>query len=67
MPSASITDAFCRNVRLPIKPNQVSYFDTLESGLGLVLTVSYGGAKTFSALTYRNANQSTPSLGAILN
>ena len=55
MPARSITDAFARNVRPPQKtdkPNQVSYLDTMERGLALVLVVSYGGSKSFRVLTY---------------
>jgi integrase len=52
MPSKRITDAFVRNVRVPPKPQQINYFDTMERGLALVLTVSYGGSRTFSAVTY---------------
>jgi integrase len=63
MPAKSITDAFARNVKLPRKPNQVPYIDTLERGLALVLVVSYGGAKTFRVMTYRNGKPRTAKLG----
>ena len=57
MPSKHITDAFVRNVKRPRKddlPNQVTYIDTLERGLALVLVVSYGGTRTFRVMTYVN-------------
>lgn len=66
MPSKSITDAFVRNVKLPRKderPNQLSYFDTLERGLALVLTVSYGGTRTFNVMTYVDGKPRTRKLG----
>jgi integrase len=60
MPAKSITDAFVRNVKLPKKedkPNQVPYLDRLERGLSLMLVVSYGGSKTWRALTYDDAGK----------
>ncbi len=66
MPSKSITDAFVRNVSLPRKDSeqkQISYVDTMERGLALVLVVSYGGSKTFRVLTYRNGKARSHKLG----
>lgn len=64
MPAKKITDAFCRTVRPPQKPKQDAYIDTMETGLGLMLIVSYGGAKTFRVLTYDHAGrQQTKKLG----
>jgi integrase len=66
MPTQSITDAFVRNVKLPLKtdtPNQATYVDTLERGLALVLIVSYGGSKTFRVLTYTNGKPHSRKLG----
>lgn len=67
MPSRSITDAFVRNVKLPRKddrPNQASYFDTLERGLALVLTVSYGGTRSFNVMTYVDGKPRSRKLGS---
>jgi integrase len=66
MPTKQITDAFVRNVRLPNPEKgkrQLAYLDTMERGLALVLVVSYGGSKTFRALTYRNGKAHTIKLG----
>lgn len=67
MPAKHITDAFVRNVKLPLKsdsPNQVLYLDTIERGLALGLVVSYGGSKTFRVLTYdTNGKPRTHKLG----
>jgi integrase len=65
MPAKSITDAFVRNVKspAPISRRQITYIDTLERGLALVLVVSYGGTKTFRVLTYRNGKARTRKLG----
>jgi integrase len=66
MPAKSITDAFVRNVRSPdpVSQRQITYIDTLERGLALVLVVSYGGTKTFRALTYHNGRARTRKLGS---
>lgn len=66
MPAKSITDAFVRNVKspAPISQRQITYIDTLERGLALVLVVSYGGTKTFRVLTYRNGKARTRKLGS---
>jgi integrase len=66
MPSKSITDAFVRNVKAPdqVRRRQITYIDTLERGLALVLVVSYGGTKTFRMLTYRNGKAQTRKLGS---
>jgi integrase len=66
MPSKRITDAFVRNVKLPAKDdreNQVTYIDTMERGLALVLVVSYGGTRTFRVMTYRNGKPQSRKLG----
>lgn len=63
MPSKKLTDAFLRNVRLPDKPNQVSYIDNLERGLGIELVVSYGGTRTFRVLTYKDGKPQSRKLG----
>jgi integrase len=67
MPTKSITHKFVENVRAPRldkgEPPQISYFDTLERGLALVLVVSYGGSKTFRVLTYRGGKPNTRKLG----
>jgi integrase len=52
MPAKTMTDAWVRNCPIPPKPNQVNYFHTLQTGLSLVLSVSYGGSKTWRVLTY---------------
>ena len=54
MPARAITDAFVRNAKLPSAEGQrqITYLHNLERGLSLVLVVSYGGTKTFRALTY---------------
>jgi hypothetical protein len=64
MPARPITDAFVRNVRAPDLTKRVAYIDTLERGLALLLVVSYGGTKTFRALTYRNGKARTRKLGS---
>ena len=66
MPSKSITDAFVKNVKAPdqVSRRQITYIDTLERGLALVLVVSYGGTKTFRVLTYRNGKAQTRKLGS---
>ena len=64
MPAKAITDAFVRNVRSPdLTKRQVTYIDTLERGLALLLVVSYGGTKTFRALTYNDGKARTRKLG----
>jgi hypothetical protein len=63
MPTKTLTDAFVRNVKKPPKPDQIAYFDTLERGLALVLTVSYGGSKTFSTVTYERGKARSINLG----
>jgi integrase len=66
MPAKRITDSFVRNVKLPGKddrPNQITYIDTMERGLALVLIVGYGGSKTFRALVYRNGQPHSRKLG----
>src|SRR6266511_5903501 len=77
MPSKTITDAFVRTVKPP-KPRlvidketgkekktnlQVTYLDTRERGRALALTVSYGGTKAFSVLTYENGKPKFRKLG----
>lgn len=77
MPSKQITDAFLRTVKPP-KPKlvidkrtgkekktnlQVTYLDTRERGRALALTVSYGGTKAFSVLTYVNGKPKFRKLG----
>jgi integrase len=55
MPAKHLTDAFIRNVRLPSRQKgerQITYIDTIERGLALLLVVSYGGAKVFRVGTY---------------
>lgn len=42
---------------------QLVYIDTLERGLALMLVVSYGGTKSFRALTYVNGKPKTRKLG----
>jgi len=65
MPARPISDAFVRNVRSPdLTKRQVTYIDTFERGLALLLVVSYGGTKTFRALTYRNGKAQTRKLGS---
>ncbi len=64
MPAKSITDAFVRNVKVPSgERRQITYIDTLERGLALVLVVSYGGTRTFRVLTYRNGKPNSWKLG----
>lgn len=66
MPSKSITDGFVRTVKSPGKDDklpQITYIDTMERGLALVLVVSYGGTKRFRALTYRNGKAHSKKLG----
>src|SRR5262249_31272352 len=59
-----ITDAFVRNVKRPdLIKRQITYIDTLERGLALLLVVSYGGTKTFRVLTYHNGKARTRNLG----
>ena len=70
MPSKSITDAFVRNVKPPRKDDlhkQVTYIDTLERGLALVLIVSYGGTRTFRVMTYVNGKAQSTKLGTYPN
>ena len=66
MPAKRLTDAFVRNVRLPneLKERQTTYIDTMERGLALMLVVSYGGTKTFRAMTYRNGKPVSLKLGS---
>ena len=52
MPALRFTDTALRNLRLPPRPKQVPYFETMQRGLALVLTVSYGGTKSWSVVTY---------------
>jgi integrase len=67
MASKHISDAFVRTVKPP-RPDkgdkrQVTYIDTIERGLALVLVVSYGGTKAFRVLTYRNGRPHSVKLG----
>jgi integrase len=62
----SLTDATVRNLKPPKlgdRPRQHVYLDNIERGLSLVLVVSYGGTKTFRALTYVNGKARTHKLG----
>ena len=65
MPAKNLTDTVVRNLKLPDKDGkrQVSYIDTLERGLALVLVVSYGGSKTFRVMTYRNGKPHSVKIG----
>jgi integrase len=67
MPAKTLTDAFVRTRKPPRPergdPRQITYIDTLDRGLALVLVVSYGGAKTFRVLTYVNGKPVTRKLG----
>jgi integrase len=67
MPAKVLTDAFVRTRKPPRPergdPRQVTYINTLDRGLALVLVVSYGGAKTFRVLTYINGKPVTRKLG----
>jgi integrase len=63
-----MTDTWVRNCPIPHKPNQVNYFHTLQTGLSLVLSVSYGGSKTWRVLTYdRNGKPKYKTLGKYPN
>ena len=65
MPAKTLTDAFVRDVKPP-RPDEALqrvYLDNLERGLSLVLVVSYGGSKTFRALTYVNGKPQSRKLG----
>jgi Arm DNA-binding domain len=64
MPAKTITDAFVRNVKTDnLTKRQVTYLDTLERGVALLLVVSYGGTKTFRVLTYHKGKGRTRKLG----
>lgn len=66
MPSKHLTDAFVRNVKPPKRDSgapQVTFIDTMERGLALVLVVSYGGTKTFRVLTYASGKPHSRKLG----
>ena len=65
MPAKSITDAFVKNVKSPDRnlQRQITYIDTLERGLALVVVVSFGGTKTFRVLTYHKGKPRTRKLG----
>jgi integrase len=67
MPAKTLTDAFVRTRKPPRPergdPRQVTYIDTLDRGVALVLVVSYGGAKTFRVLTYVNGKPVSRKLG----
>jgi integrase len=55
MPAQLFQDKWIKNCPIPRKndkPNQLNYFEKQELGLSLVLSVSYGGSKTWRALTY---------------
>jgi len=65
MPAKRLTDAFVHNLRPPRENSnrQVTYIDTLDRGLALVLVASYGGTKTFRVLTYRDGKPHSVKLG----
>jgi len=65
MPATPISDAFVRNVKPPSAEGQrqITYLHNLERGLSLVLVVSYGGTKTFRALTYVDGKPRSRKLG----
>src|SRR5215831_13314815 len=66
MPAKRLTDAFVRTRKPPRKDDkhrQITYIDTLERGLALLLVVSYGGTKTFRVMTYRNGKPQSRKLG----
>ena len=71
MPAKRLTDAFIRTRKKPNRERgdapQVTYIDTLERGLALVLVVSYGGTKTFRVLTYVNGKPVSYKLGTYGN
>ena len=57
-----ITPAFVRDINPP-EHGQLVFIETMERGLALMLVVSYGGTKTFRALTYVNGKPKTRKLG----
>ena len=67
MPAKRLTDAFVRTLNTAgmqtAYPPEVTYIDTLDRGLALVLVASYGGTKTFRVLTYRNGKPHSVKLG----
>ncbi len=62
MPKKRLSDAFLRNLKPP-RSGQVSYFETMQTGLSLVLVVSYGGTKAFRVMTYVNGKAQSRKLG----
>jgi hypothetical protein len=63
MPAKHLTDTFLQNVKTRKGEKQTVYTDTMQTGLALVLVVSYGGAKTFRVMTYVNGKARTKKLG----
>ena len=67
MPARRLTTAFVRDVAPPNplkgQQRQVTYIDTIDRGLALVLVVSYGGTKTFRVMTYVAGKAHTLKLG----
>ena len=58
MPSKRLTDAFVRNAKCSAVQRQVVFFDRLDRGVTLQLVVSYGGTRTFRAMTYADNGRS---------
>jgi hypothetical protein len=52
------------NINSDPPPTQIAIIDKLERGLALVLVLSYGGTKTFHALTYVDGKPHTHKLGS---
>jgi integrase len=57
------TDASIRDIELPPHGQQKVYTKTLKRGLALQLLVSYGGAKSWRVLVYRNSKPHSVKLG----
>lgn len=62
MPAKRLSNVFVRKVKPPDR-GQISYIDTMQRGLALVLVVSYGGSKSFRVMWYEHGNSRTRTLG----
>ena len=50
MPKIKFTKSAVAKLPLPKKPAQTDYFERLNRGLSLVLSLSYAGARTWSVV-----------------
>lgn len=59
MPRQHLTDLWIKNLKTPLAPQQIDYFDDGRASVrGLILRVSYGGTKAWRVMHYSSAGAS---------